>query len=332
MTAEASWPVFHGDFDNPHPLGKLPAPPSWRAFSERTPKRVRKTPKGSEDRRSRRTFTEDEKAVVNAAIFLRRPILVEGDPGTGKSTIAYAIAHELQLGPVLAWPVRSRTTIADGTYTYDAIGRLYEANRRKHHPDPQDASAPEDVPADRFIDLGPLGTALYPHDKPRVLLIDELDKGDLDLPNDLLHVLENGEFRIPELRREQAGKAGFSVGVEDGDDRVVVGSDGLVQCGANFPIIVITSNRERDFPPAFKRRCLRLETRAPRDEALKNVLRAHGLDPDKAKALVAEFDARLGSELLATDQLLNAVYLSMKAKGAVDLDKAIEAATKSLDG
>ncbi|MFM6814789.1 MAG: AAA family ATPase, partial [Dolichospermum sp.] len=112
--------------------------------------------------------------------------------GTGKTSLAYAVAYELGLGEVLHWPITTRTTLKDGLYSYDAIGRLQDA---------KDKDKDNLAEIGKYINLGSLGTALLPSEKPRVLLIDEIDKSDIDLPNDLLHIFEEGEFEIPELRR-----------------------------------------------------------------------------------------------------------------------------------
>ena len=126
--------------------------------------------------------------MVNTALFLRRPLLITGKPGSGKSTLAHSVAYELNLGPVLRWPITTRSTLQDGLYRYDAIARLHEASLR--------GGTPKIGP---FVQLGPLGTAMVPTRWPRVLLIDEIDKSDIDLPNDLLNIFEEGEFEIPEL-------------------------------------------------------------------------------------------------------------------------------------
>ncbi|MFM6859063.1 MAG: MoxR family ATPase, partial [Dolichospermum sp.] len=112
--------------------------------------------------------------------------------GTGKTSLAYAVAYELGLGEVLHWPITTRTTLKDGLYSYDAIGRLQDA---------KDKDKDNLAEIGKYINLGSLGTALLPSEKPRVLLIDEIDKSDIDLPNDLLHIFEEGEFEIPVLRR-----------------------------------------------------------------------------------------------------------------------------------
>jgi MoxR-like ATPase len=240
---------------------------------------------------------------VNAALFLRRPLLVTGKPGTGKSTLAYSIAHELRLGPVLYWPINSRSTLQDALYRYDAIGRLQEANLR--HRDRVDG-VPE---IGRYLRLGPLGTALLPWRRPRVLLIDELDKSDIDLPNDLLNIFEEGQFEIPELTRLPDDQQ--PVGVRTADGRSVTVDRGQVQCRA-FPVVVITNNGEREFPPAFLRRCLRLYIQPPDAEKLRDIVGAQ-LGEEALEAndhLIDAFLAARESADLATDQLLNLIFLA----------------------
>ncbi|WP_372444872.1 AAA family ATPase [Streptomyces coffeae] len=239
-----------------------------------------------------------EARMVNAALHLRRPLLVTGKPGTGKSSLARGIAHELDLGRVLRWSVTSRTTLLDGLYAYDAIGRLQDEKHKRKRPD--------DI--GRYVRLGPLGTALLPSDRPRVLLIDELDKGDVDLPNDLLSVLEEGEFPIPELQRYP--QCDVRVMTDDGRREPV--RHGTVRC-AEFPVVVLTSNGEREFPPAFVRRCVRLDIAPPSRKKLERIVEAH-LGPEVLRASAGrleEFadDLEKGRKLLATDQLLNTLQM-----------------------
>ncbi len=138
--------------------------------------------------------TVEEETRINIALMLRRPLLVTGKPGIGKSSLAYHLAWALGLGEPLRWEINSRTTLADGLYRYDAVSHLrviQEATAGLHRG--QTEGAEEQAKHDNigeFITLGPLGTALLPTQRPRVLLVDELDKASFDLPNDLPHVFE----------------------------------------------------------------------------------------------------------------------------------------------
>ncbi|MER6073621.1 MoxR family ATPase [Streptomyces sp. NPDC001817] len=299
----------------------MPEAPPWRQFGRRDPRRSGAVPS---DPYRPYLIDQPQIDVVNAALHLRRPLLVTGHPGTGKSSLAYAIAHEMDLGRVLRWPVNSRSTLAEALYQYDAVGRLRETTLSHDRGD-----QPPDI--GRFIRLGPLGTALLPADRPRVLLVDELDKGDVDLPNDLLTVFEEGEFEIPELSRLPAGQDEALVHTTRGTEpQPVVG--GFVRC-REFPVVVITSNGEREFPPAFLRRCLRLHLPDPDEPRLRAIVAAH-LGPESVPQvddLIQTFLARRAPGELATDQLLNAAHLRL---GGVDLDAEglLEAVLHQLGG
>lgn len=296
-------------------------PPSWRAFDEQV-----------ETRKRRFVAPPNAVEVVNAALYLRRPLLVTGNPGTGKSSLAYAIAFELGLGEVLKWPITTRTTLEDGLYRYDAIARLRDSQRNETKQGEQDIG--------KYLQLGPLGTALIPRDnepkKPRILLIDEIDKSDIDLPNNLLNVFEDGEFDIPELIRiKDKTESGVPVKTyyrhEDEELNFTV-LKGQVKA-KTFPLVIMTSNGEREFPPAFLRRCLRLDIKPPKKKELTEIVNQH-LSSEKQKDetfqsqvadLIDEFLKYRDTEErnLATDQLLNAVYLLLEGRSPSESERKI---------
>ena len=239
------WLIYRGSGEPHDGIRNLPEPPPWR----RTPGN-----QTSADRARAYQIGPEEANMVNIALRLRRPLLVTGNPGVGKTALADSIAHELKLGPVLRWPITSRSTLDDGLYSYDAIGRLHDSSLT-----PGDRSGEGDI--GRYIRLGPFGTALLPRALPRVLLIDDLDKSDIDLPGDLLSVFEEGAFGIRELERLPDEQSEVEVYTADPGERAPV-HRGRIACQA-FPVVVITSNSGREFAPAFLRRCLGLDLKQP---------------------------------------------------------------------
>ncbi|BAY21534.1 ATPase-like protein [Calothrix sp. NIES-2100] len=319
-----NWQIFTGNSE-PHDDWDLPDSPKWRPFGkEINPNQSRSQVRGE-------TFQprEEEINMVNAALYLRRPLLITGKPGTGKSSLAYAVARELMLGEVLYWPITSRTTLKDGLYNYDAIARLQEVKQQPNSPKSspraekkQQASSIED-----YITLGPLGTALLPSPKPRILLIDEIDKSDIDLPNDLLNIFEEGRFEIEELVRLKKEVPRVNVRTAYTADISHEIIEGRVIC-TTFPLVILTSNGERDFPPPFLRRCLRLTMKEPDKEQLVKIIAAHlgkeiadsedstKLTNEALDTLVDNFIAARDTKTLANDQLLNALF--MVTKGRID--------------
>ena len=255
--------------------------------------------------------------------------------------MAYAVAFELGLGEVLSWSITTKTTLKDGLYSYDAIGRVQERG----------SDSLESI--GDYMSLGPLGTALMPSTglfaskeakqpiasesdekpkvlKPKVLLVDEIDKSDIDLPNDLLHVFEEGRFSIPELERI-ADKVNSprvrTAYTEAGEPAYAQIPNGVVQSDG-FPFVILTSNGERDFPPPFLRRCVRLTMPAPDDKArLKQIVQAHLGESVMAEAetLIDAFLTRRGEAQIkgdvATDQLLSAVFMLVREQAPTGADR-----------
>lgn len=162
---------------------------------------------------------------VNLTIFLKkRPLLLKGDPGCGKTRLAQAVAYELGL-PYEPWYIQSTTKARDGLYTYDAVGRLHDAQLARF--DEEQRSKVKN--SSEYIEMGPLGRA-FQNSQRTVVLIDEIDKADIDFPNDLLMELDQGWFDVEETRERVWAKT--------------------------KPIVLTTSNNEKDLPDAFLRRCL----------------------------------------------------------------------------
>ena len=313
----SDWQIFRGDGSQHDGLKRLPSPPPWR-FSRPTKEMVIPKDDLSEQERSRATPylpSDPMRLAVNAALYLRRPLLLTGRPGTGKSTLISKVAYELKLGGVLRWPINSRSTVRAGVYEYDAIGRLQ-------------AGKDVEPPVEQYLALGPLGTALLAQTWPRALLIDEIDKSDLDFANDLLNVIEEGEYEIPELRR--LGRE--ETIVRDYFGREVAIRKGRIVCD-QFPFVVMTSNAEREFPAPFLRRCVRLTIEPPNVDELTKIVSSHlrhyEMDMASVDVLIKEFDdSRKENKDVSTDQLLNAIFLTIATR---DNDKRTFSGTELSD-
>lgn len=301
--SDPDWKIFRGS-EEPHDgLGELPAPPPWRfarAMGAISPPAADLDLKAAASKAT--TFRPSDAMIiaVNTALYLRRPLLLTGRPGTGKSTLISKVAYELKLGPVLKWSISSRSTVRGGVYEYDAVGRLQ-------------AGKGIDPPVEEYLTLGPLGTALAARSRPRALLIDEIDKSDLDFANDLLNVIEDGEYDIPELQRLGARPL---VTVKDVSGRNVQIDKGRL-ISQQFPFVVMTSNGEREFPAPFLRRCVRLTIDPPTKDELTAIVDAHlkqFVSNDKREEMETLIDQFLKDRQqsdVSTDQLLNSIFLTV---------------------
>jgi len=241
--------------------------------------------------------TDDLMMAVNAAITLERPLLIKGEPGTGKTMLALEVAKALNR-PLIQWHVKSTSKAQQGLYEYDAVSRLRDSqlgDGRVH-----------DIA--NYIKRGPLWEA-FESDAPAVVLIDEIDKADIEFPNDLLRELDRMEFYVYETQR-------------------------LVQA-RNRPAIIITSNNEKELPDAFLRRCFFHYIRFPDKETMERIIDVHYPGIKKTllrEALEAFFEIRdvpglkkkpSTSELLDWLKLLLAEDISPEVLHSKDSHKII---------
>ena len=188
--------------------------------------------------------SEDLMSTVNIAMALQKPLLIKGEPGTGKTMLAQAVSEALGK-KLIIWNIKSTTKAQDGLYVYDVVQRLYDSQFGNEGVD--------DI--GKYIKLGKLGEA-FTADEQVVLLIDEIDKADLEFPNDLLWELDQMEFYIPETKETIKAK--------------------------QRPIVIITSNAEKELPDAFLRRCVFHYIEFPDQEQMEEIIGVHFTNLDSA--------------------------------------------------
>ena len=184
--------------------------------------------------------SEELMRAVNIAMVLQKPLLIKGEPGTGKTVLAEAIAKSLGK-ELIIWNIKSTTKAQDGLYVYDVVQRLYDSQFG--------GEGVDDI--EKYVKLGKLGEAFTADDQV-ILLIDEIDKADLEFPNDLLWELDRMEFHIPETGRTVTAK--------------------------HRPIVIITSNAEKELPDAFLRRCVFHYIEFPDRELMAEIVNVHFQD------------------------------------------------------
>ena len=187
--------------------------------------------------------SEELMRAVNIAMVLQKPLLIKGEPGTGKTVLAEAIAKSLGK-ELIIWNIKSTTKAQDGLYVYDVVQRLYDSQFG--------GEGVDDI--EKYVKLGKLGEAFTADDQV-ILLIDEIDKADLEFPNDLLWELDRMEFHIPETGRTVTAK--------------------------HRPIVIITSNAEKELPDAFLRRCIFHYIAFPEQPMMEQIIKAHYPDLDQ---------------------------------------------------
>jgi MoxR-like ATPase len=194
--------------------------------------------------------SQELRDAVNVAVTLQKPLLIKGEPGTGKTVLAEAVADQLEM-ELITWNVKSTTVAQEGLYVYDTVQRLNDSRFGGDDVDVSNVS--------NYIKFGPLGRAIAAEER-KVLLVDEIDKADMEFPNDLLHELDRMSFFIDET--------GETITAE------------------KRPVVIITSNNEKELPDAFLRRCVFHFISFPEKELMEEIVRVH--HPDVEDELMSE--------------------------------------------
>ena len=239
---------------------------------------------------SRYVASDELMTAVNIAVTLQKPLLIKGEPGTGKTMLAQAVSEALGKRLII-WNVKSTTKAQDGLYVYDVVQRLYDSQFGGEGVDN----------IEKYVRLGKLGEA-FTDEEQVILLIDEIDKADLEFPNDLLWELDRMEFHIPETGRTVKAK--------------------------HRPVVIITSNAEKELPDAFLRRCVFHYIAFPDKELMREIVKVHYPDLDEnllTQVLEAFYKIRSLPQIKkkpSTSEIID--WIQALVHGGVDPDRIVK--------